>query len=96
MGEAVTLTHCNNACPTCCSETLAELEIRSEIEVRKEYLVLSKNAIYGMLLASVVHYFVYKTELPFPAIMWAIAMGPLLGHGASRLIGFIEKIGVKK
>lgn len=75
---------CVNGCVIHCKEADALNTALAEVQFRKEALMLSHLGLGFMLVAYV--YFAYLGKaLAIPDIIWAVILGPYLGHSASQI-----------
>ncbi|MDE1971393.1 MAG: hypothetical protein KGI50_07510 [Patescibacteria group bacterium] len=92
--EALTgvLDNCNGTCPKCCSVTPALILAEGDKEAKNKALSQS-TVLLALLLTAHVYIFLTKGKsLPIPDIVWAVVLGPWLGHGVSKLLDLFEAI----
>lgn len=88
--ETIQATHCNNACPTCCTETVEEINAKTDAQIRVRSLTLANIVTVGMLLAYVL-FAANGQDLKIPEIVWAIVLGPYVGAGGAKMLAAFQK-----
>lgn len=85
---------CNNGCPSCCNETLEEIQAFAEAGLRNRALTLSAVVAVLVIIANILFQY-YGKKLDIPDIVWVIVFAPWAGSamGKASEIVFKKKFG---